>query len=125
MILYQRSELIFPHHCIATLGELRTARWQELVRRIKGLPQDHEETIAFCFLVVELCGCLSCDLNSYKASLGCQQCAKRAITSFKGSDVALQRRFEAARAKVRAVMNGEADCLLPAEEEQEEEEEED
>jgi len=109
--LYQRGELLFPHRCIATLAELRTARWQELVKKVRALPEDHEESLAFCFLLVELCGCLNCDLNSYKASLGCRACARRAVLSFKDGDAALQRRFENACAKVKAALAGKGGAL--------------
>jgi len=110
-MLYQRGELLFPHRCIATLADLRSSRWQELVKRVRALPEDHEDSLAFCFMLVELCGCLNCDLNSYKASLGCRTCARRAVSSFKDTDAVLQRRFEHARAKVRAALAGKRGAL--------------
>jgi hypothetical protein len=48
-------------------------------------------------MMVKLTGCLNCDLDSYKASLGCCTCAKRTINAFKGSDRMLLRRFKEAK----------------------------
>ncbi|MFN2155488.1 MAG: hypothetical protein ACK2UX_09665, partial [Anaerolineae bacterium] len=62
--------------------------------RIAKLPDTHEDSLAFALMMVKLTGCLNCDLDSYKASLGCCTCAKRAINAFKGSDKALLRKFE-------------------------------
>ena len=50
--------------------------------------------------IIKLTGCLNCDLDSYKASLGCCTCAKRAINAFKGSDKMLLRRFEEAKVEL-------------------------
>jgi hypothetical protein len=47
-----------------------------------------------------LCDCMNCDLGSYKASLGCSTCARRAIGAIKGSDTILMRHFEKAKAEV-------------------------
>lgn len=75
------------------------------------LPEDDVESLGFCYLLVEMCGCLNCDMNSYKASLGCRQCASRAIASYKGSDIELHACFELARDKVRAAMAGDQSAL--------------
>ena len=110
-MIYTRSELLFPHRYVSALSELRGADWKTLVGRVCQLAEDDEESLAFCFLLVDLCGCLNCDMNSYKASLGCRQCACRAISSYKGSDEELNACFERAREKVRAALLGETDCL--------------
>ena len=55
-------------------------------------------------MMIKLSGCLNCDLDSYKASLGCCTCAKRAINAFKGSDKQLLRRYEEAKAQLAEYM---------------------
>jgi len=50
--------------------------------------------------MVRLSECMKCDLGSYKASLGCASCARRAVNSAKLSDAALVKRFEKARIEV-------------------------
>jgi hypothetical protein len=77
---------------------MRGPEWQKLVSRIAGLPDTHEESLAFALMMIKLTGCLNCDLDSYKASLGCCTCAKRAINAFKGSDKLLLRKFGEAKA---------------------------
>lgn len=110
-MIYARSELLFPHRYVSSLSALRSAQWQALVRRVCVLPEDDEESLGFCYLLVNMCGCLNCDMNSYKASLGCSQCARRAITAFKGSDEELYAYFEQARDKVHAALSGDPDAL--------------
>jgi hypothetical protein len=80
---------------------MRGAEWQKLVNRIAELPDTHEDSLAFALMMIQLSGCLNCDLDSYKASLGCCTCAKRAINAFKGSDKQLVRKFEEAQAQLK------------------------
>jgi hypothetical protein len=47
---------------------------------------------------------MNCDLGSYKASLGCSTCAKRAISATKGSDAILMRHFKKAKEEVLAYL---------------------
>lgn len=111
-MIYPHSELLFPHRYTSALLGSRGLKWDKLIESICKLPEDHEDSLGLCLLMVELCGCLKCDLNSYKASLGCRACARRALGSFKGDDEALCRRFEEARERVTAAMKGEAELVL-------------
>lgn len=96
-MMYPRSDILFPHRCVRELKNLRGPLWQELVVRVAELPDTHEDSLAFALMMIRLAGCLDCDLDSYKASLGCCTCAKRTINAFKGSDKLLLRRFQEAR----------------------------
>ena len=98
-MMYPRSEILFPHRCVSALSHMRGSDWQKLVDRIAALPDTHEDSLAFALMMVKLAGCLNCDLDSYKASLGCCTCAKRTINAFKGSDKLLLRRFKEAKAE--------------------------
>jgi hypothetical protein len=100
-MMYPRSEILFPHRCVASLKRMRGPEWQRLVEQIAELPDTHEDSLAFALMMIRLSGCLTCDLDSYKASLGCCTCAKRAINAFKGSDKLLTRKFEEARAELK------------------------
>lgn len=99
-MMYPRSEILFPHRCVATLKRMRGAEWQALINRVADLPDTHEDSLAFALMMIKLTGCLNCDLDSYKASLGCCTCAKRAINAFKGSDKVLLRKFEEAKSEL-------------------------
>ena len=99
-MMYPRSEILFPHRCVSALKRMRGLDWQALVSRIAGLSDTHPDSLAFALMMIKLSGCLNCDLDSYKASLGCCTCAKRAINAFKGSDKQLLRRFEEAKAEL-------------------------
>jgi len=98
--MYPRSEILFPHRCVVALRRLRGPKWRELVDRVGALPETHVDALAFSLMMIELDKCLNCDLGSYKASLGCCACARRAINSFKGTDAQLTKMFEAARSEL-------------------------
>ncbi|MFZ5917448.1 MAG: hypothetical protein ACOYZ7_10970 [Chloroflexota bacterium] len=95
--MYPRSEILFPHRCVSSLRQLRGPKWQVLIDRVSVLPERHVDALAFSLMMIKLNKCLNCDLGSYKASLGCCACARRAINSFKGTDNQLVKKFEAAR----------------------------
>ncbi|MBN1934476.1 MAG: hypothetical protein JW934_07410 [Anaerolineae bacterium] len=92
-MMYPRSEILFPHRCVRELKGLRGPLWDELVEHIATLPDTHKDSLSFALMMIKLSGCLDCDLDSYKASLGCCTCAKRTINAFKGSDKLLLKRF--------------------------------
>ena len=102
--MYPRSEILFPHRCVAALKRMRGSDWQALVGHIANLSDIHPDSLAFALMMIKLSGCLNCDLDSYKASLGCCTCAKRAINAFKGSDKQLLRRYEEAKAELAQYM---------------------
>jgi hypothetical protein len=95
--MYPRSEILFPHRCVASLVHLRGPKWQALVKSVAALSERHVDALAFSLMMIKMDKCLNCDLGSYKASLGCCACARRAINSFKGTDSQLLGKFEDAR----------------------------
>ena len=99
--MFPRSEILFPHRSIIGLKTLRDTRWANLVEMVAGLPETHEDSLSFCLMMIKLCDCLNCELSSYKSSLGCSTCSRRVVSSVKGSDNALVRRFENARQELR------------------------
>ena len=101
--MYPDSEILFPVRCIPELRSLRPgATWQHLIDHLCKLPETHEDVLAFSLMMIRLSNCLTCDLDSYRASLGCCQCARRTIQGFKGTDAALVNKMEEARAELRA-----------------------
>jgi hypothetical protein len=104
-MMYPRSEILFPHRCVSALRQMRGSEWQKLVDRIAALPDTHEDSLSFALMMVKLTGCLNCDLDSYKASLGCCTCAKRTINAFKGSDKMLLRKFREAQEEFAAYVS--------------------
>ena len=102
--MYPDSEILFPPRCIPQLRDLRESEWEELVERVAALPDGHEDVLAFSLMMIRLGSCLTCDLDSYRASLGCCTCACRSVSGFKGSDKELIREFEETREEVRAYL---------------------
>lgn len=107
--MYPESEILFPSRVIPLLEDLRGDEWRALVERVKKLPETHAESLAFSLLMINIGGCLTCDLDSYRASLGCATCAKRTISSHKGSDKILKKQFDEAKKEVSAYLKSNVD----------------
>ncbi len=103
--MYPDSEILFPPRCIYQLRDLRGPKWQALVARILTMPPNHEEAIAFGLMMSKLGSCLTCDLDSYRASLGCCTCARRTISGFKGDDQSLLELYQKALSDVRTYLS--------------------
>jgi hypothetical protein len=101
--MYPDSEILFPARCIPELRNIRSSvSWREVVDQVSSLPESHEDVLAFSLMMIRLSNCLTCDLDSYRASLGCGQCARRTIQGFKGDDNDLLHKMEEARAELQA-----------------------
>ncbi|MGC9522541.1 MAG: hypothetical protein ACP5HG_11755 [Anaerolineae bacterium] len=100
--MYPDSEILFPPRCIEQLGDLRGPKWQDLIHRITRLPHNHEEVLAFGLMMIRLGSCLTCDLDSYRASLGCCTCARRTISGYKEDDASLLGVYEESLDEVKA-----------------------
>jgi len=98
--MYPDSEILFPTCCIGQLADLRGPDWRALVEYVASRSETHEDSLAFSLMMIKFSSCLTCDLDSYRASLGCSTCAKRTVAGFKGSDKALLRKYEQARHEV-------------------------
>ena len=99
--MYPESEILFPPRCIPQLRDLRGPEWARLIDHLVSVPDGHEDLLGFSLMMIRLGSCLTCDLDSYRASLGCCTCARRSISGFKGSDRELIHQFEDAREEVR------------------------
>lgn len=84
--MYPDSEILFPPRCIPQLRDLRGPKWQRIIDRAAFLSHNHPEVLAFGLMMIKLGSCLTCDLDSYRASLGCCTCARRTVSGFKGND---------------------------------------
>lgn len=111
--MYPDSEILFPNRCIRQLAGLRGAEWDRLIDEIASLPEPHEDSLAFSLMMIKLGSCLTCDLDSYRASLGCATCAKRTVAGFKGSDTLLRKRFEEAHKEVTIYLKESGQDTLP------------
>ena len=99
--MYPDSEMLFASHCIPELRDLRGPKWAQLVDRVAVLPDGHIDVLGFSLTVIGLSSCLTCDLDSYRATLGCCTCAQRSVSGFKGPDEELIALFEEKRREVQ------------------------
>ncbi|HEC33161.1 MAG TPA: hypothetical protein ENI37_00390 [Chloroflexi bacterium] len=103
--MYPDSEILFPPRCIPQLRDLRGEKWAQLIDHLSSLPDEHEDVLGFSLMMIKLGSCLTCDLDSYRASLGCCICARRTVAGFKGADADMIRLFEEAREEVREYLD--------------------
>lgn len=106
--MYPDSEILFAPHCIPELCDLRGSEWATLVERVASLPDGHIDVLGLSLTVVELSSCLTCDLDSYRATLGCCTCAQRSVSGFKGTDAELITLFEEKQQEVRDYLESDA-----------------
>lgn len=99
--MYMQNSLLFPREAIRHLRSARGEQFTALVDRVCGLPECHEEALAFMLMMIQLNGCVSCATDSYRAMNGCTVCALRVLKRFKGSDQDLIDRYEDALNEVR------------------------
>jgi hypothetical protein len=102
--MYPDSEILFPSRCIPQMRNLRGPEWAELVDHVTSLADGHEDVLALSLMMIKMASCLTCDLDSYRASLGCCTCARRTVVGFKGSDRDLINSFQEVREEVRTYL---------------------
>lgn len=94
------TELLFPSRVIEILADLRGEEWESLVERVKDLPEDDVDHLAFVLMMTKLDGCNTCNSDSFRAMRGCTQCAILSIRRYRGSDKELLKQFEKARKEI-------------------------
>ncbi len=107
LINSMRAEILFPHSSIGALTSYRGPKWRELAKRVARLPEDDSESLAFSLMMIRLTGCLDCNPDRFKALMGCAACAKRTVSTHKGTDEALLLAFKRARNEVEKHLGGE------------------
>lgn len=100
--MYMQNDLLFPRSAIKSLRHARGDSFCMLVDHVCNLPECHEESLAFMYMMVQLNGCVSCATDSYRAMNGCSLCAYRVLKRFKGTDEDLLARYADALREIRA-----------------------
>ena len=95
--VYRNYDLLFTPHLIPQLRNLRGEEWIKFIDHLTTLPETHPDALAFAVMMINLGGCLPCEMDSYRAQRGCVMCARQTILSFKDSDRQLMKRYEKAQ----------------------------
>lgn len=90
------TEILFPSKAIGSLSKLRGEAWQDLVDRVKDLPAQSPEQTAFLLMMIKIGGCITCNVDSFRAMRGCPSCAQLNIKRYKGTDEDLIHLYEQA-----------------------------
>lgn len=80
------TEVLFPGKAIGSLSGLRGDVWQSLVTEVINKPVEAPEQTAFLLMMIKIGGCITCNVDSFRAMRGCPACAQLNIKRFKGSD---------------------------------------
>jgi hypothetical protein len=111
--MYTKNELMFPHHVVPLLRDLRGAEWQNLIDQVLAVSEDDEVSLAFVLMMIRLNGCMACETDSYRAMRGCDACAIQTLRRYKGSDRELLRAFQQALEDVRRYMTKNERIAVP------------
>ena len=105
-MLYQSdAEVLFPARVIPSLRDLRGKDWQAFVDRVSAQPESNPDVLAFGLMMIRLNSCMTCTSDSFRALRGCTNCAQHIVSKFKGTDVDLIERWEAARTEIMAYLS--------------------
>jgi hypothetical protein len=80
------TELLFPVRVINSLKTLRGEVWSSLVDEVGLTNPESVESTAFVLMMVRLGGCVTCNVDSFRAMRGCTQCAHQTVRRYRGSD---------------------------------------
>lgn len=90
------TELLFPIRVIPALKDLRDPEWSVLIEKVQDAPADDPVTLGFVLMMVRLCGCVSCNADSFRAMRGCSQCARQIVRRYRGGDVEMNGLYQEA-----------------------------
>lgn len=80
------TEVLFPMRVAPSLRGLHGEEWNSLIEHISSAEATAAERHAFVLMMVRMCGCVSCNADSFRAMRGCSQCSKQTARRFRGGD---------------------------------------
>ena len=123
MTVNPRTELLFPPSLIPDLKNLRGKEWRELVEYIASLPETHDDTLAFCLMMIRLNACMGCVSGSYRFMRGCELCSQQTIARYQGTDEELIALYHQAQEDLKRHAAGEIELIADAPEPEPEDDE--
>ncbi len=99
------TELLFPPRVMQALVDQRGTEWAALINRVRVMPEDSLDHLAFVLMMTKLNGCLSCNADSFRAMRGCTQCAVINVRRNKSKDQELIKQYEKARSEIERTLN--------------------
>ena len=123
MTVNPRTELLFPPSLIPDLKDLRGKEWRELVEYVASLPETHDDTLAFCLMMIRLNACMGCVSGSYRFMRGCELCSQQTIARYQGTDEELIALYHQAQEDLKRHAAGEIELIADAPEPEPEDDE--
>jgi hypothetical protein len=102
MSLYADNHLLFPLDALPEIRSERDRVWHAAVTQVEGSAPDSLEAAAMVLVLARLCGCSTCNSDSYRAITGCATCARQALKRFRGEDGELVTLLEQAKAEINS-----------------------
>jgi hypothetical protein len=90
------TEVLFPIRASTQLKSIRGKEWMDLINKISEKDSQFLDQLAFSWLMVQLCSCVSCNADSFRAMRGCTQCSSQTIKRYRGDDHELLLEFDTA-----------------------------
>lgn len=76
------------------MKNLRGVGWKLLVKETTENDTDLINKVTITLLIARLCGCVTCNADSYRANRGCRICSQQAIKRCKNSDIELESMYK-------------------------------
>ena len=80
------TEVLFPSRVIPTLRNMHGEEWRRLIDHVLSAEAAPAERHAFVLMMARMCGCVSCNADSFRAMRGCTQCGKQTARRFRNGD---------------------------------------
>jgi hypothetical protein len=80
------TQISFPVSAIKELRGIRTHAWDGFIDQIIQLDPGNSEVIGLVLLMTRLCGCTTCNSDSFRMLKGCEECGKQAMRRIKSQD---------------------------------------
>ena len=100
-------DILFPPRVIPSLRQMRGPAWQDLINHIVSLEPMDIERLGFMLMMVHLCGCMTCQADSFKAMRGCHQCSILSIKRFRGDDRELSKKYSESINEIKKLLREE------------------
>ena len=109
--MYVKTEIMFPPAIIPELANVGGAKWRWMVEKVATLDETAPETLAFCLMMIRLCGCLECETDSFRALRGCTVCAQQSARRFGHNEQEIQKIYRLALQEVQTYLKQKADVM--------------
>lgn len=99
------TEILFPFRVAPSLKTLHGEEWRRIVEFVLSDEAAPTDRYAFTLMMVRMCGCVSCNADSFRAMKGCSLCARQMVRRNRNNDKEICEQYNAIKSEVIAYLN--------------------